>query len=167
MKELHIRKAKTDEYFIALNLLKEAAVWLKERQINYWQSWLNPDENYKNWIKSGFNLGQFYFVEKNDEIIAMYRLQHDDEPFWGKRDDSAVYVHSLTTKRKLHGEQLGYSILKIIEEIARQDNRHYLRLDCGVDNKALCQYYSNFGFKQTGTKVVNGSKEALFEKDIR
>ena len=66
MKELHIRKAKTDEYFIALNLLKEAAVWLKERQINYWQSWLNPDENYKNWIKSGFNLGQFYFVEKND-----------------------------------------------------------------------------------------------------
>ena len=45
--------------------------------------------------------------------------------------------------------------------------RHNLRLDCGVDNKALCQYYSNFGFKQTGTKVVNGSKEALFEKDIR
>ena len=166
MTELLIRKANADEYNIALKLLREAALWLNERHIDYWQGWLNPDNNLKSWIKSGFNHDEFYFVENNGEIIAMYRLQYDDEFFWGKRNDRAVYIHSLTTKRKLYGQRLGYQILKIIEGNAKKDNRRFLRLDCGIDNKGLCQYYLNFGFKNKGTIVVNGQREALFEKAI-
>jgi hypothetical protein len=72
----------------------------------------------------------------------------------------------VTTKRKLYGQRLGYQILKIIEGNAKKDNRRFLRLDCGIDNKGLCQYYLNFGFKNKGTIVVNGQREALFEKAI-
>ena len=84
MMELLIRKANADEYNIALKLLREAALWLNERHIDYWQGWLNPDNKLKSWIKSGFDHDEFYFVENNGEIIAMYRLQYDDEFFWGK-----------------------------------------------------------------------------------
>ena len=53
----------------ALNLLKEAAQWLKNKNINYWQNWLKPSDSYKNWIKQGFDQNQFYFVENNKNNI--------------------------------------------------------------------------------------------------
>ena len=48
--KIKIRKAKNQELSIAFDLLKEAAIWLKEKNINYWQNWFKPKDLYKNWI---------------------------------------------------------------------------------------------------------------------
>lgn len=45
--KLKIRPAKKQEINIAFNLLKEAAQWLKEKKINYWQDWHNPPVLYR------------------------------------------------------------------------------------------------------------------------
>jgi hypothetical protein len=55
MEDLKIRLANTSEIKIVFNLLKDAAFWLKRKEINYWQNWIDPEEVYTNWIKEGFN----------------------------------------------------------------------------------------------------------------
>jgi len=49
-------------------------------------------------------------VEKNDEIIACTVYNMTMNPFGEKEMIGGMFIHYY--QRKLHGEQLGYSILK-------------------------------------------------------
>lgn len=149
-----------------LSLLKEAALWLKERNIDYWQDWHDPPENFKNWILKGLQNKQFYFIYDNYELIGMFRLQYNDELFWGKKDDKAAYIHSFTIKRTLSGKGIGYKVLNKLEEQLKTIGINYLRLDCGIHIKKLCDYYRNHGFKETGKVTVHGEELLLLEKLI-
>lgn len=165
--ELTTRNAKSNEINIALNLLNKAALWLKNKNIDYWQNWLNPSDEYVAWIKQGFDNGEFYFVHNSQNVIVgMYRLQHTDELFWGKRNDKASYIHSFTTNRDFKGNRIGYLILKTIEEELVKKNFDYLRLDCSPNIEALCNYYENYGFVPKETIIVHGEKLRLYEKKI-
>jgi len=146
--------AKIDEEQIAFTLLKEAALWLKEKQIDYWQDWINPPQYYKEWIHDGFQKNEIYFVYNNDKIVGMYRLQYNDEKFWGKREDKAGY-------------RIGHQILKEVELKLKIEGIKYLRLDCGSENKQLCSYYEYYGFLKTFKINVNGSIQSLYEKEIK
>ena len=115
------------EIDIGLDLLKKAALWLKSKQIDYWQSWITPQELYVDWIKQGFDNKQFYFVLNNSGIIGMLRLQWDDELFWGKQDNNAGYIHSFTIDRKYYGQGLGKQVLQMIEEVCIKNKKQYIR----------------------------------------
>ena len=108
----------------------------------------------------------FYFAKKNDEIVGMFRLQFSDEMFWGKMKDKAGYIHSFTTKRSLAGCGIGEEILNYIEKMLLSKSINLIRLDCGADNKGLCNYYENLGFEKVGQTNVDGEKLNLYEKEI-
>ncbi|MCF7885814.1 MAG: GNAT family N-acetyltransferase [Candidatus Marinimicrobia bacterium] len=156
---------KNDQEFV-LKQLKEAAVWLKEQNIDYWQNWHNPSELHKNWIKEGLDKGQFYRVYDSDKLIGIFRLQYSDELFWGEHNDKAGYIHSFTTSRKMSGQDLGYKILDEITTLLRRKDCDYLRLDCGIKNKKLVEYYKNYGFEEAGTVEVHQECLQLLEKEI-
>lgn len=59
-----------DEFTLVLQFLKDAARWLKEKQIDYWQSWLNPPVEFVNWIKEGFEDKEFYLICQATETIG-------------------------------------------------------------------------------------------------
>lgn len=165
--ELTIRNAKSNDIDTALDLLNKAALWLKYKNLDYWQNWLNPLDEHIAWIKQGFDKDEFYFVYNSQNIIVgMYRLQSSDEMFWGKRNDKAGYIHSFTTKREFKGYHIGYMILKTIEEELLKKNFDYLRLDCSPDIKGLCNYYEEYGFVPKETTVIHGEKLRLYEKKI-
>lgn len=71
---IHIRKVEPHELEIALELLQEAALWLKSRNIDYWQNWINPACEYIAWIEQGFNRNEFHFVESYpyDTVSCIY-----------------------------------------------------------------------------------------------
>lgn len=164
--ELKYRQAISSELPIALSLLKEAAGWLREKGIDYWQSWHTPEEDYRNWIKEGFDNEEFYFVENSYGIVGMYRLQFEDEMFWGKRSDRAGYIHSFTTKRELNGNGIGQEILTHIECYLRCKGVDYLRLDCSPTIQGLCKYYENYGFIGVGEIELFGERLRLYQKTI-
>ena len=150
-----------------LGFLKEAAVWLRDKKIDYWQDWLDPPEFFKDWILTGLRQKQFHYIVNDvNEVIGMFRLQYDDELFWGERDDRAAYIHSFAIKRSLGGKGTGYEVLRAIEEFVKEKGADYLRLDCGLKIKKLCEYYINYGFKKTGTITVNGEELLLLEKKL-
>ena len=164
---LKIRTAVPYEIEYGLVLLREAAEWLRDNAIDYWQGWHDPPAEYTAWVKEGFDRGEFYFVENEDsDIVAMFRLQYEDEMFWGKRNDKAGYIHSFTTDRKRKGNQIGYSVLRMIEQWHLEENIHLLRLDCSPTDERLCKYYEDFGFTPQGAVTVHGENLQLYEKSI-
>jgi hypothetical protein len=48
---MYFRPARQDKLTLVLQLLKDAALWLQEKKIDYWQNWINPPTEFVNWIK--------------------------------------------------------------------------------------------------------------------
>ncbi len=165
--ELVFRIAEEKEMSTAFSLLREAALWLNHKGINYWQDWLSPAPEYINWIKSGFENNEFYFTLSANQIVGMFRLQFSDEMFWGKSEDRAGYIHSLTTKRDLKGRGIGRAILDHLENSLVDRGIDFLRLDCSSSIEGLCRYYESNGFKTAGTVSIFGETMTLYEKDLR
>jgi len=160
------RKAAVDEIGAALALLREAALWLKEKDIDYWQNWVDPDEKYVDWIREGFKNNEFFFVHAGNELAGMYRLQYSDDIFWGKRDDRSGYLHSFTTKRTRYRGGIGRRILDDVAARLRENGFEYLRLDCGKNIGGLRGYYERLGFRNVGERTVDGDELVLYEKRI-
>jgi len=165
--ELIFRRGHIDELPIAINLLKQAAEMLKAKKVNQWPFWLNPSVEKLNWIKSGFENSEFYFVENSQQIlVGMFRLLDNDELYWGKQITKANYIHSLVIEKSFSGQQLGKVIIKQIEQILIKKGVSILRLDCNGSNKKLCQYYELQNFSKVGEKQMPDSLNNLYEKVI-
>ena len=166
MEDIILKKAVPYEIDIVLSLLKDAAFWLKSKNIDYWQNWINPQRIYVDWIKQGFKNNEFYFACIDNLIIGCFRLQWNDEMFWEKREDQAGYIHSLTTSRKKAGSGLGKRLIDTIENYCRKNSKDFLRLDCGKHVKGLRNFYESLGFQYAGEKAVHGEQCVLYEKTI-
>lgn len=165
-RELYFRPARQDELALVLQLLKDAALWLQEKQIDYWQDWLDPPAEFVSWIREGFENNEFYLIYRASDAVGCFRLQWTDELFWGKRDEASGYVHSFTIARHLTGQYIGERALAMIEDYCRQQGKAYLRLDCGKHVAGLCRYYESYGFRNVGETKVQGESLTLYEKRI-
>jgi N-acetylglutamate synthase-like GNAT family acetyltransferase len=167
MEEIHFKIAEGDDLQRILRLLQEAALWLEMKNINYWKIWIDPPEDYINWIRKGFENEEFYLVKDNNSIIGCFRLSWNDEKFWGKQSTPAGYIHSFTIDRKLAGNNKGIEVIKMIEKKCKENNRNYLRLDCSSKVQKLKEYYERIGFRPMGETIVKGERLTLYEKEIR
>jgi len=152
--EKEIKLADISQLDFALSMLKDAGIWLKSKEIDYWQ----------NWIKEGFLQSQFYFVRKANQNIGIFRLQWSDGLFGGIQENNSGYLHSFRIKRDLHGQCLGYKALQLVENICKQNNKSFFRLDCTAQIERLCAYYENYGFKSVGEIFLMNERLKLYEK---
>jgi hypothetical protein len=129
--EITFRKALPAEMPVVLSLLKEAALWLREKKIDYWQNWIDPAPNFVNWIQKGFDNDEFFLVESGGRTAGCFRLQWQDPMFWGQQPDNTGYIHSFTINRDLAGNGLGYRLLDMITDYCDKRAKKWLRLDCG------------------------------------
>lgn len=159
-----LRQAQREELPIALEMLKEAALWLKGKGINYWQDWIDPKVQYINWIKQGFDNDQFYFFYSGSKLSGMLRLQYQDEIFWGKQKDNAGYIHSFTTRRDMAGAGFGHIMLNKVQDLLNNEGIKIMRLDCGKNYEKLCKYYESEGFINVGETEIFEEELSLFEK---
>ena len=166
MENLKIKIADKSEIDIVLSLLKGAALWLKDKGVDYWQNWISPADLYVDWIREGLYSSQFYFVLNNSTVIGMFRLQWVDEKFWNVQDDNAGYIHSFAIDTTYHGQGLGRQILSMIEDICKNNSKKYLRLDCGAQVDRLCKYYEDYGFNFVGEVSVHIYQLKLYEKEL-
>jgi ribosomal protein S18 acetylase RimI-like enzyme len=166
IEDFSIRKAQPNQIVVALNLLKIAALDLKNREINQWSYWLDPPQERLQWLSQGFENGEVYFIKAAKRTIAMYRLMEVDLKYWGKQSDPAVYIHSLIVHPDFKGHRLGAQIIGMIHEMALSAGKKFLRLDCNASNQTLCNYYQQLGFKKVGFIQMELSKNALFERIV-
>lgn len=166
LEKITFRKAASEQMPTVLMLLKQAALWLRDKKIDYWQNWIDPAPNFVNWIQRGFDNGEFFMVESDNQAIGCFRLQWQDLMFWGQQPDNAGYVHSFTIRRDLAGQGIGYKLLGLIEDYCRAQGKELLRLDCGSDVPGIRKYYEKYGFRWVKDTVYAGYPTTLYEKLI-
>lgn len=88
--------AHQDELVLVLQFLKGAVIWFGELGIDYWQDWINPPDQFVNWIRDRLESNEFFFIYLKDRPIGCNGLQWEDKLFWGQRDYDSGYVHPFT-----------------------------------------------------------------------
>jgi ribosomal protein S18 acetylase RimI-like enzyme len=164
--DIKIRQANANEVAIALTLFEEAALVLREKGTTQWQHWINPTPAYVNRVQKGFDDNVYFFVEKSGQLAGMFRLMDSDEEYWGQQAEAAVYLHSFSTRPAFKGQEIGATVLTLIENQTRERGIDYFRLDCIASNVALCNYYIRQGFVPIRKKEMPHYEVQLFEKRL-
>ena len=89
-----------------------------------------------------------YKIVKDDEIICIFSIQHNDPFIWRERDqDSAVYLHRIVVNPGCKGQKQFQKVLNWATQFARQNNVEFVRMDTWADNFKIIEYYKSFGFE--------------------
>jgi len=142
-------KAEIEDLDEIINLFEERTKWFKENQINQWSKYLehHPKEEFEDIIKNGY----YFVLKENDNIIAGFELSTDSK-YWNDEATNVYYIYKLVTK--VNYKNIGNLVFMICKNIAKNNNRKYLRLDCLKNNIKLNNIYEKHGFilKDTGCK---------------
>ena len=167
--EIIFIKALKDELEDALQFFKLASQSLIKKQVSQWNYWVDPPEEKVQWVKEGFDKGEFFFVFDTDgHKIAMFRLLDSDTLYWDEKgnDKNVRYVHSLVVPPAYSGLGIGKTVmLKIIENLSSEGIQKF-RLDCDGSNAKLCAYYESYGFKKVGEKITKYATNNLYELSL-
>lgn len=158
---MDIRLAQKENISDIMDIIKERCEWLKKNNIDQWaNNYLGKyNEDYFNEV---MQLHKLYIVEQENKVIGVFLLKEEDKDYWNN-DDKAYYIHHLATRVGYTG--IGSKIIKFIEQLAKENSKKYIRLDCKKSNDELNQYYQKQGFIYKGCGETPYSHN-LWEKEI-
>lgn len=148
-KKIGFSRAVPEQVAEVLAVLDEAAAWLSSRAVDQW-----PSRFEATWVADAIAKGETWLVSVDGEIAATITLDWSD-PLWEKDGGTAGYVHRMAVGRSAAG--LGQHILRWAADMARDEGRTYLRLDCVAANRRLRDYYEAAGFAHRGDVTVGGA----------
>ena len=162
---MKISLAKKADYGAILDLVQRVAGWLRQEQVQQWQDFLTGDG--LDLLARRFEEGEVYKAEDGRKIVGTVVLEWEDG-FWGAKgsDETAAYVHAMAVDRDYAGRGVGAALLAQVELRAAEEQRQFVRLDCGRDNARLCAYYESHGFKKVGEKPWEDWTANLYEKNL-
>lgn len=93
----------------------------------------------------------YFILERNNEIVAGFELSTDSK-YWDDNKTKAYYIYKLVTR--VGNKGIGNIVFDICKDLAKANNKEYLRLDCLSTNKKLNDIYESHSFKlvKTGCK---------------
>lgn len=158
------RKAKADEVERAFSLMEKRVHWMDETGIRQWNVTRYLEAYPMSYYEERQSAGSLYVLVRDGSIIGTVVLLEDDERWQDRSAEPALYVHNLAT---MPGEKgAGKTILLEAEQLARSMGKHYIRLDCAVDNQFLNSYYASFGYQLAGTCEEGLYKGNRLEKEL-
>ena len=120
-------------------LIREAADWLIERNMQLW----GPNETSFEELARVAGKGELVIGRLGDEAATCMFLHDEDRLFWPHgRPGEAFYIHRLAVKRKYAGRGFAHAMLEWAAAEARAKGRPFLRLDCEPRAKLRALYES-------------------------
>jgi ribosomal protein S18 acetylase RimI-like enzyme len=154
---VNVELADVEELNDVVEVLSEAAAWLRSRGIEQW-----PHPFPADWVKPSIERGETYLVRENGAVAGTITLRWEDVAFWGEEPPVAGYVHGIAVRREFAG--LGPEVLEWAAQRVREEGRELLRLDCRTDNAELRRYYECQGFRHRGDTTVDDFRTSLYER---
>jgi GNAT superfamily N-acetyltransferase len=154
-----IRPARPDEVDVVLDVLADAASWLRKRGVEQWPERFDPD-----WVMPAIERGETWLAELDGEVVGTLVVQWEDPLFWAGYPDDAGYLHRLAVSR--HGDRLGARLLRWAEQHATGNRKAFMRLDCVASNESLRAYYERAGYEHVADVTVGPYTQARYEKRV-
>lgn len=144
---MNIQLATEKDIPAILEILKQRCEWLNQKDIEQWGEWYYTEMYNKEYFMKKMQTDRLYVAKEKDEVLGSFLLKTEDQDYW-EDNESAYYIHHFVTK--LGNPNLGIKMLKFMENLAKKNSIHYLRLDCMKTNTRLNEYYSKYGFEERG-----------------
>lgn len=145
-KYYHFQLAKPAMVDDVFRLIVSRIEWMEQQHIQQWNTThyteVFPKEYYLEMIKQ-----HHLYVLKDDEKIIGAAIILEKDTRWND-DTPSYYIHNFVSD--VHYQGAGGLILQRVEDMARQDNKDYVRLDCMSSNEALNHYYEKKGYQMVG-----------------
>ena len=162
MQKVEIFYNKVDE---AIMIMKEVAAWGRAQGFRVWlDEWLTAEELITDEVRPE----HFCVGKVEDKIACAFILQDSDVGYWGVRlTNEAVYLHKLCVRRSFAHRDMTKAVVEAIKEECRKRGVKYIRLDTGLDEKAVRKIYLKAGFKIVDIiDYPNGKSLALYEMEV-
>jgi ribosomal protein S18 acetylase RimI-like enzyme len=163
-----IRLAKPCEQSIVIDLIEEAAGWLRGKGTDQWAEPWPSREARDERVRKGLERDETWLVLDGRTPAATMTICQTPIPHvWRKKDaGEAVYVHRLVVGRAYAGRDLGGTMIDwAVQRELDKRPVEWVRVDVWTDNEGLHAYYEKQGFTRCGTCPDRGYPSgALFQK---
>jgi ribosomal protein S18 acetylase RimI-like enzyme len=87
----------------------------------------------------------------NGKIVGVWATTFQDPLIWEDRNaDPSIYIHRIALNPDFRGQKIVKFIIEWAKIFAKEQNKHFIRLDTVGENHALIKYYSSCGFDYLG-----------------
>lgn len=162
MTDFVFRKLEEDEVDIVCNMIQDRMTWMEEHGIHQWVKgdydayydhayFLNKQKN-----------GELFGLVKDGRVISCAVLLEEDTRW--PDSPKARYLHNFVSCTDV--KDAGKLFIQYAEAYAKDEGKAFFRLDSGVDNKKLAEYYTSLGYVERGRCEANGYFGILREKKL-
>jgi predicted N-acetyltransferase YhbS len=164
-----LHRATKDDYEKIIDLINQAAEWLRTKNTDQWAQPWPSEEDRKVRILRDLIAGKTLIATDHGIPIATITADLTDNPIWPAetREDPAVYVCRLVVRRTHGGNGIGAALLDWVGlDALRRHGAAWVRVDVWTTNEALHAYYERHGFEfcKFSDEVDNYPSTALFQK---
>ena len=149
----------------AISVMREVSAWGREQGYRVW-----PDE----WLTEGELITpdaqpeNFCIGTIDGEVACAFILQWADADYWPDAPKyEAAYLHKFCVRRKFSGMGMTKLVTEAIRAECRKRGVRYIRLDTGLEEKAVRKIYLSAGYKIVDIlDYPNGRSMALYELEV-
>ena len=149
----------------AISVMREVSAWGREQGYRVW-----PDE----WLTEGGLITSdaqpenFCIGTIDGEVACAFILQWADSDYWPDAPKyEAAYLHKFCVLRKFSGMGMTKLVTEAIRAECRKRGVRYIRLDTGLEEKAVRKIYLSAGYKIVDIlDYPNGRSMALYELEV-
>lgn len=96
-----------------------------------------------------------YKLCADHEIAMVFSVFMTDPNMWGEREQGdAIYLHRIISNPAFKGQRLLQQVIDWSVDLAKAQQRKYLRLDTWASNPQMQAYYQSFGFDYQGNAFI-------------
>jgi len=156
-----VRPTTASDLETVLDLLGEAAAWIKAKGIRQWPARFAPE-----WVRPAIERGETFLATRDGTVVGTLTLCGDEIGAWDDRPGAAIYLHRLAVARAAAG--LGRELLQWAESRAAAGGNEWLRLECLGTNERLRSYYEAAGYTLVADRMVGDRiPVAMYEKRVQ
>ena len=162
--QYQFRQAKKEEVHQMFHLILERMKWMEEKGIVQWiigeYEEIYPEAYYEEEREKG-HLYVLQDIQTKEIVCGAVLLSEDSR--WNDQK-RAIYIHNFASQIDAKG--VGKIFIQYVEELAKEKNKEYVRLDCAKTNQALSSYYEKQGYISVGECQEGMYQGILREKKI-
>ncbi|MEU0503956.1 GNAT family N-acetyltransferase [Nocardia sp. NPDC005998] len=165
-----IRRASLSDLGLICRLRIQRTAWLTARGSDQWTVAGRglPIEIFARSVGRSLDAGETWIAEVAGEPAGTITVNEQADPgLWSPWElADAVIVHYMIVELRFAGQRIGHRLLAHAASLAREQQRHWVRLDAWTTNTDLHDYYRSAGFHlaRIAGPVTSGPSRALFQR---
>ncbi len=111
-------------------------------------------------IEKEINEKRHFKIMEGNEITGTFLIAYNNPLIWEDSGaDNAIYLHRIATKSNHRGRSYTKKIVDWTKNLAKDNDKSFVRLDTHSGNEKINRYYESCGFTYKGIRSIEWNKE--------